>query len=173
MTTKAAQRDQPAVADAGVELAAALTELESSSIADFRLLRGPVAEVHRLAEERGDEPAARRAQLLLADVLLREGRIGAGGRIAHEVRVWAEKHDCGYVLARAHRVLSVFYRLVGDLSDALAHAVQCLAHLAADVPPAIRARHVLTLAVALDDSGSMAEGELRYHTSARWPIGMP
>jgi diguanylate cyclase (GGDEF)-like protein len=66
------------------------------------------------------------------------------------------------VLARAHRELSIFYRLVGDVSDALTHAVQSVAHLPDDVPPKIRARHLMTLAVGLDDSGSPADGDRRY-----------
>ncbi len=46
---------------------------------------------------------------------------------AHQVLAWAEQHDSPYLLARAHRVLSIFYRQIGDLSEALTHAVQCVA----------------------------------------------
>jgi len=143
-------------------LAATLAELETSSIAEFRTLRGPADDARRRAEEIGDEAAAQRAGLLLADVLMREGRISEGGRAAHQALAWAERHDSPYVLARAHRALFMFFRLVGDLSDALAHGVQCVACLPGDAPPAIRARHLMALAVALDDNGSMAEGERHY-----------
>ena len=160
--TKTVPGGRATVDDPEAALAATLTELEGSSIAEFRSLRGPADEARRLADELGDEPAAQRATLLLADVLMREGRIGAGGRAAHQVLAWAELHDSPYVLARAHRALSMFYRLIGDLSDALAHGVQCLAGLPEDAPPGIRARHLMTLGVALDDLGSMEESERHY-----------
>ncbi len=48
------------------------------------------------------------------------------------------------------------------MSDALTHAVQCVAHLTEEVRPATRARHLMTLAVALDDGGSPEEGDRRY-----------
>jgi diguanylate cyclase (GGDEF)-like protein len=175
VTTKAAERvDAPAghgfSAPSGepdarggsaTELAAALLELETRDVTAFRAVRAPAEEVRRAAEEAGDEEAAQRAALLLADVLLREGRVGEGGRLAHQALAWAVRHDQPYVQARAHRELSIFYRLVGDISDALTHGVQAVANLADDVAPGIRARHLMTLAVALDDSGSTEEGGRR------------
>jgi tetratricopeptide (TPR) repeat protein len=143
-------------------LVATLVELENRAIAHFRTVWEPAAEARRVAEEIGDEESAQRAALLQASVLLREGRVGEGGRIAHQARGWAEQHDSPYVLARAHRELSIFYRLVGDMSDALTHAVQCVAHLTEEVRPATRARHLMTLAVSLDDGGSPEEGDRRY-----------
>ena len=167
MTTEAAQRDQAALLGARATLAATLTDLECSSIADFRDLRGPIGEARRLADELGDEQAAQRTALLLADVLLREGRLGAGGRAAHAVLAWADQHDSPYLTARAHRALTMFYRLVGDLPESLAHAVQCVAGLPEDAPAGIRARHLLMLSVALEDNGSMADGERHYHETLR------
>jgi len=162
VATEAAEREHTRVVDARAALAATLAELDSRSIAEFRTLHAPVAEAQRLAVELGDEEAAQRAALLQADVLLREGRIAEGGRVAHRARAWAEQHDHPYLLARAHRELSLFYRLVGDPSAALTHGVQCVAHLADDTVPGIRGQHLMTLAVALDDCGSFEEGDRRY-----------
>jgi diguanylate cyclase (GGDEF)-like protein len=78
------------------------------------------------------------------------------------VLAWAERHGGPYLIARAHRELGIFYRQVGDLSAALTHAVQCVAHLTDDVPATIRARHLLSLAVALDENGSTAEAGRRF-----------
>jgi two-component system cell cycle response regulator len=161
VTTEAAARGPALVHSARVALVATLVELESRPMSEFRTLRGPAADARARAEELGAPEEAQRAALLQAGVLLREGRIGEGGRIAHQVRAWAQEHGSAYVLARAHRELSIFYRLVGDMSDALTHGVQCVAHLTDDVPPAIRARHLVSLAVALDDSGSTDEGDRR------------
>jgi diguanylate cyclase (GGDEF)-like protein len=97
--------------------------------------------------------------------MLREGRSAEGGQTAHQVLAWAERHGSPYLLARAHRELAIFYRQVGDRSDALTHAVQCVANLTEDVPDAIRARHLLSLAVALDENGSGAEADRRFHES--------
>ena len=160
MTTKAAELDHALVDDAA--LAAALLDLETRAVSAFRTVRAPALEVQRVAREIGDEETLQRTNILLADVLMREGRVGEGGRAAHQALAWGEQHDSPYVLARAHRELSIFYRLVGDISDSLTHAVQAVAHLTDDVPPKIRARHLMTLAVALDDSGSPADGDRRY-----------
>ena len=75
---------------------------------------------------------------------------------------WAERHGSPYLLARTHRELAIFYRQVGDVSAALTHAVQCVAHLTDDVAPVVRARHLLSLAVALDETGSNAEADRRF-----------
>jgi diguanylate cyclase (GGDEF)-like protein len=165
VTTKAAERDLAMVDDAG--LAAILLELETRAVSAFRTVQAPALEAQRVAEESGDEEALQRANLLLADGMMREGRVGEGGRAAHQALVWAEQHDNAYVLARAHRGLSIFYRLVGDMSDSLTHGVQGVANLTDDVPPKIRARHLMTLAVALDDSGSPVDGDRRYREALK------
>ncbi len=143
-------------------LAAAVAELESRPPSQFRALTGPAAAAERRAGELGDTELAHRARLLRVSVLLREGRTEEGGRIAHQVLAWADRHGTPYLLARAHRELAVFQRQVGDVSTALTHAVQSVAHLTEDVAPVIRARHLLSLAVTLDENGSTAEGDRRF-----------
>jgi two-component system cell cycle response regulator len=164
VTTEAAQAARSAVA--GVErtaLAAVVAELEGRPVSRFRTLRRPAEEAERRATELDEPELAQRARLLLVGVMLREGHSAEGGRTAHQVLAWAERNGSPYLLARAHRELAIFYRMVGDTSNALTHAVQCVAHLTDDVPPAIRARHLLSLAVALDENGSGTEADRRFH----------
>ncbi|MFI5845235.1 diguanylate cyclase [Catenuloplanes sp. NPDC051500] len=142
-------------------LAAVLDLHEGRSAGDPRAILGPVIEARRIAEELGDEDSARRAVLLHADVLLREGRLAEGGRMAQQVLAWAEQHDRPYLRARAHRELALFHRLVGEFSDALAHAVQCASELE-DAPPGTRAQHLMMLAVSLDDNGRFDDSDRHY-----------
>ena len=92
--------------------------------------------------------------LLQASVLLREGRSAEGGYRARRVLDWAVLHDGSGLLARAHREMAVFHRQIGDLADALRHAVQCVANLPDDTAPALRARHLLSLATASNQLAS-------------------
>ncbi|WP_433791380.1 diguanylate cyclase [Actinoplanes sp. CA-252034] len=140
---------------------AATAELEARPPSAFRTLWEPTAELRQRATELGAEEVVHRTMLLQALVLLRQGQTGDGGQLAHRVRVWAEQNEDRRLLARAHRELSVFYRAVGDFSDALTHAVQSVSFLTEDVPPSLRARHLMTLSVSLDDTGTHVEGKRR------------
>ncbi|BCJ55366.1 hypothetical protein Asp14428_68410 [Actinoplanes sp. NBRC 14428] len=163
MTTEAAAGTEPAlVVDERAQLEATLAELESRPASKFRSVAAPAAAVERQACTLGLDDLAMRAKLMRADVLTRAGRSERGGQWAHHVLAWAQEHEHPFLLARAHRVLSNFYRQVGDISEGLTHAVQGVAHLTDDEPPGIRARHLMTLAVALDESGSTAEGDRRF-----------
>ena len=106
-----------------------------------------------------------RARLARAVVMLREGDTVASGRLTHHVFSEAVELGDDYVIARCHRVRSLFFRQLGDHATALAHAVQCMSHTGADVAPAIRSRHLMCLAVVLDETGSPEEA-LRAFTEA-------
>ncbi|GAB7046903.1 tetratricopeptide repeat-containing diguanylate cyclase [Catenuloplanes indicus] len=144
-------------------LLAVLDAHEGRSVVDPRAVLGPAIEARRVAEQLGDEESARRAILLHADVLLRGGRLAEGGRMAQQVLAWAEQHDRPFLRARAHRELALFHRLVGEFSDALGHAVQCVAGLEG-VPAGTRAQHLMMLAVSLDDNGRFADSDRYYRT---------
>ncbi|MEU4164884.1 GGDEF domain-containing protein [Actinoplanes sp. NPDC026670] len=161
MTTETASRVPIGPHQELSALETAAAELEARPPSAFRTLWEPAGELRRHAAGLGADELVQRAVLLQAGVLLREGRTGEGGQMAHRVRVWAEQHEDRYLLARAHRELSVFYRHVGDFSDALTHAVQSVAYLTEEVPPSLRARHLMTLSVSLDDTGSHADGKRR------------
>ncbi|RZU49210.1 diguanylate cyclase (GGDEF)-like protein [Krasilnikovia cinnamomea] len=163
MTTEAAVTASPVLAeDERATLAALVSELERLPGSQFRAVPGPAAEAERRAEELGAQELVQRARLLRISVMLREGRSAEGGRAVHQILAWARENRNEYLLARAHRELAIFYRQVGDVSGALTHAVQCVAHLPEDVPPGVRARHLQSLAVALDESGSAAEADRRF-----------
>jgi two-component system cell cycle response regulator len=144
------------------KLASSVAELEERPVSALRTLTGPATAIMRRAEELGETEIVQRAKLLVISVMVREGRIEEGGKAAHQVLAWAQGHGSSYLLARVHRELSMFYRLVGDVSSAHTHAVQGVSHLTGDVSPRIRARHLLTLAVALDENGHSADGDRRF-----------
>ena len=162
MTTEAASTAGAVVVAGRTTLEAALVELENRPQSQFRSVPAPAAVVEQQAAAAGADDLVMRARLLIATSLVREGRSEQGGQRAHQVLAWAQQHDHPFLLARAHRILSIFYRQIGDLSEGLSHGVQCLANLTDDEPPTIRARHLMTLAVALDESGSTEEGDRRF-----------
>ncbi|GAA2540848.1 hypothetical protein GCM10010435_05360 [Winogradskya consettensis] len=165
MTTETAATPASAVVspvDERARLEAAVAELEQRPTSKFRSVFAPAATVERRAASLGFDDLFMRARLLRANVFVREGRSERGGRWAHEVLAWAQEHDHAFLLARVHRVLSIFYRQVGDLSEGLTHAVQSYSHLSEEEPPSVRARHLMTLAVALDEAGSIEEGARRF-----------
>ncbi|OJF12545.1 hypothetical protein BG844_20065 [Couchioplanes caeruleus subsp. caeruleus] len=147
---------------AEARLAAAVQALEMASVAELRTLAESADRTERLAAELGRTDLVMRARLVRAEAFMRQGDLTASGRIARDVSAWAAEHDRAYVLARSHLVLSRFRRHLGDPSDALGHAVQCLALTGHEVPAGIRARHLSHLAVTLCESGSLDEASRRY-----------
>jgi two-component system cell cycle response regulator len=143
-------------------LVAVITELERRSGSQFRTVQEPAIMAELRAVELGDAELAHRAMLLQGSVLLREGRSAEGGYRARRVLDWAVLHDSPNLLARAHREMAVFHRQIGDLADALRHAVQCVANLPDDAAPELRAGHLISLAVALDENGSADEAQRRF-----------
>ncbi|NJC71648.1 diguanylate cyclase [Planosporangium thailandense] len=143
-------------------LAAALRAMEMVPIAEFRTVAEPARRAERLAAEVGREDLRMRARLVRASVLLRDGDTTGSGRIAHDVHAWAAAHDDRYLLARSHHRLSAFFFHVGDLADALAHAVQSVAYTGDEVPDRMRAEHLMTLAIMLAENGSPDEARGRH-----------
>ncbi|WP_436527450.1 diguanylate cyclase [Actinoplanes sp. HUAS TT8] len=160
MTTETANCVPTGLDELGA-LDAAVAELEARPYSQFRTVREPAVDIRRRAQELGSDHLYQRAELLLASVDLREGNIGTGGQAAHRVCAWAEEHKAHYLLARAHRQLSLFYRYVGDSADGLKHAVQSVAHMRPDWPVTLRAQLLMSLSVALDESGSRVESDRR------------
>jgi diguanylate cyclase (GGDEF)-like protein len=154
------------------DLGTLLADLEgNSSIDELAVVREQAAELRSCAVRAGDDEAVHRCDMLIADVLLREGHLGPGGHLAHQGLEWAGKHGRAYVEARAHRVLANFYRLLGDFPEALVHGVQGVSKLPEAAPPAVRARHLIMLGCALDDNGSFDEGDVRYREVLRLAAG--
>jgi two-component system, cell cycle response regulator len=145
-----------APADAG-RLAEELLTLEIGRIATMRTDAAEAARIERAAAGLDRPDLVLRARLTQAVVLLREGDTVGGGRLTHLVYGEAVELGDGYLLARCHRTLSLFFRQLGDDATALAHAVQCMSFTPGDAPQAIRSRHLMCLAVMLDETGSSAE----------------
>jgi len=175
VTTEAIAPAGPAMSPAGpgvpaaegevVVMAAAVAELEGRPVSALRTLTAPATTIMRRAEELGEADLMQRARLLVISVMMREGQIEDAGRQAHQILAWAQRQGSPYLLARAHREVSLFYRLVGDVSSAHAHALQGLSCLPADADVGIRARHLLTLAIALDENGHSVDGDRRFAES--------
>ncbi|MFG1608416.1 diguanylate cyclase [Actinoplanes sp. NPDC049265] len=156
MTAPALVEDEAAV------LRDAVVELEARPVSALRTLVEPATAIRLRAEELGETEIAQRARLVVMSVGLREGKIEENGREAHDVLAWAQQNGHRYLTARAHQELSMFYRLVGDLESAHTHGVECVSCLPDDVPPHIRARHVVRMAIAVDENGHHAEGDRRF-----------
>ncbi|GAB1692083.1 diguanylate cyclase [Krasilnikovia sp. M28-CT-15] len=152
----------PAVPHAETLLSAALEAMELDSKVDFRTIAEAAAQAEQIASGLGRADLRMRARLVRAEALLCEGDAQAAGRIAHEALDWAVGHGHEYVLARSHLAVSSFRLHLGDLPDALAHSVQCVAHTGEDVPAGIRARHLSHLGVTLCESGSLDEAQRRF-----------
>jgi diguanylate cyclase (GGDEF)-like protein len=150
--------------DAG-RLADELLTLEIGFTATFHDDAAVAERIERDAAALGRIDLVLRARVARAVIMLREGETVEGGRLSHRVYPEAVELDDPYLLARCHRALSIFFRQLGDDATALAHAVQCMSHTADDAPPAIRSRHVMCLAVMLDETGSREEA-LRAFTEA-------
>ncbi|MEV4281676.1 GGDEF domain-containing protein [Actinoplanes xinjiangensis] len=115
-----------------------------------------------MAQRLGRRDLYLRALLHRGNVLSREGDTVEAGRIAHRVYAEAAEFGDSYLLARSHHSLSVFFYQVGDLANSLAHAVQCMTSTNTDTPPSIRARHIMALAVMLDETGATEEAAQRF-----------
>ncbi|GAB1640723.1 diguanylate cyclase [Krasilnikovia sp. MM14-A1259] len=147
---------------AEARLSAALEAMELDSKDDFRTIARAAERAEEIASGLGRTDLRMRARLVRAEALLCEGDASAAGRIAHEVRDWALEDGDAYVRARSHLMVSAFRRHLGDLSDALAYAVECVASTADDVPAGIRARHLSHLGVTLCEGGSLDEARRRF-----------
>jgi diguanylate cyclase (GGDEF)-like protein len=152
-------------------ISAALDAMEVLSPTHFRMIAIAAGNAEQFAVGLGRADLEMRARLARADTMLREGDTAVAGRMGHEVLGWATEHGDAYVLARSHYLLANFMRHVGDLNDALAHAVQCVSRLPDSASRGVRARHISTLAVTLDESGSSyEEGQRRYHEALQMAL---
>ncbi|BCY09289.1 diguanylate cyclase [Actinoplanes sp. L3-i22] len=158
--TTLGQVTEPQAATADLE--AQLLALELTTSSDLPDERARATAAQHLALRLGRRDLYLRARLALGDVLGREGDTVELGRIAHSVYAEAVEVGDAYLLARSHRQLSIFFYSVSDLANAMAHVVQCMSFTSDDVLPAIRARHIMSLAVVLDETGATEEATRRF-----------
>lgn len=139
-------------------LEALLDELEATS----RFDRG-LQDVTERARTAGDDARALghtalelRAELVAVDVRRRAGHVAEAGRTAQDVHRWATDHDAPHLLARAHFVLAAVYQELGDLSQALEHAVLSVDQLADAAPAAVTIDHRVRMADCLGLQGDVS-----------------
>jgi two-component system cell cycle response regulator len=148
-------------------LAGLLDDLEMVPYADVQAAYGPAVELEAECARLGLADLRLRAQLVQADVLGRTGKNAAGARMVREVHRWATERGHAHLLARGHRLLSLFFGRVGEPGIALEHAVRSVEWLAEDSGARVRADHVLGLADKLAEAGSIAEALERYRAAER------
>ena len=148
--------------DAGAALAAVVDELELLSRFDRGGAGQRAEQVVAAARELGLTELELRAQLVVADLVRRRGDVAEAGRLAQHVHRWATDNDAPHVLARSHFLLAAVYQELGDLSQALEHAVQSVDLLDDDGPPALRIDHRARLADCLGLHGDGAAARERY-----------
>ena len=107
---------------------------------------------------------AMRARLAMADAMARAGDLSAADQVIAEVLDWATEAAEDFIVARSHFLLSIVDELRGDIAAATHHACLAVDRLPEGVPAGVRARHLVTLALSLDQ---MRKGDgLPYYTEA-------
>ena len=106
-------------------LGAAVDELEALSRFEQDLDRAGEDAVRAADAARalGLVGLALRADLVAADVRRRQGHLAEAGATAQSVLRWATENEAPYVEARAHYVMAAVYQELGDLAQALEHAL--------------------------------------------------
>jgi two-component system, cell cycle response regulator len=163
--------DPPSPADDSARnpaaLEAALDLIEGSLLEDFRSAAPPTADAERIAAALGRPDLVMRARLIAADIQGRRGDVAELGKRGRAINAWAYEHRHTYLIARSHRLLSIFFRRIGDAGEALAHALRCVEHTTDDMAPRIRAGHYMSLALVLDINGSYADARERFNTALK------
>jgi two-component system, cell cycle response regulator len=136
------------------ELTVALDALETMPFFDPGAAYGPVVEIEAEAESLGMVDLQLRAQLIQSDLMIRRGETAAGGRTIHEINRWALEHGHRPLLARSHRLLSMFFSYMGDSAVSLEHAERALELLEDTAPSRLLADHLIALAGALKATGA-------------------
>ena len=130
------------------------------------------AALERRARSLGDEAAQRRAQLIQADVLCRKGKHTASGQLIREINEWATAHGHRHLMARSHRLLSVFFDFIGDVPSAWEHAVPAVELLDDTMPERMRADHLFGLGQVLVRTGAWDAARERYRTALQLADGL-
>lgn len=139
--------------------------LDTLEMMPYRNINLSVYEVRKsleIAKSLNVEDLIIRTQLIHADIMGRQGKIAEGGRKIRKINKWALDHNHHYLLARSHRLLAAFYRRIGDNESALENAVIAFKYLPDDTSLQIRADHLMTLALTLDEVGAYEDSVHRF-----------
>jgi diguanylate cyclase (GGDEF)-like protein len=163
------QRDGGAIASA---LERQLVALETYQGHDIEANLAAAAALEQDAERLGEMVRVRRARLVRADMEQRQGQVAEAARTFLEVHRWAEVNDCVALRARSHFHLALTYHYLGDESASLEHAVASVELLDEEAPPQVRILHLIRLANALANAGSLDAARLRYAQAEQMAIAV-
>ncbi|WP_196452305.1 GGDEF domain-containing protein [Planomonospora sp. ID82291] len=149
------------------ELSAELEALEITSGYNIETAFDRAVELERAAEELGDVVLALRAKLVQVDVQTRWGDLTSVIPVMWQVNRWAVDNECRPLLARTHLLMARAYRDLGDPAASLEHTVTSVEALDESTHPRIRLTHLMRLADALDETGSIEASRERYRQAER------
>jgi len=152
-------------------VAAELDALELLPFSDPKAAFGPAVELEGRARELGAEVLQKRAQLIQADVLCRIGKHTAGGQLIREINTWAAQHQERYLLARSHRMLAMFFDVLGDVPSSWQHALRSVELMDETMSHRVRAEHLFGLGMALHRAGTFEHARSRYESALRLAKG--
>ena len=162
----------PAVARRLQRLGVELDVLELVPFSDPDAAYAPAMALERRARALGDEVAVKRAQLIQADVLCRKGKHTASGQLIREINDWATEHSQRHLMARSHRLLSVFFDFIGDVPSAWEHAVPAVELLDDTMSERMRADHLFGLGQVLVRTGAWDAARERYRAALELADGL-
>src|ERR1700686_240999 len=173
-SAKAAGGDlvSPAVRQRLLRLSVELDVLEMVPFSDPDAAYAPAAALERRARALGDEAAQKRAQLIQADVMCRKGKHTASGQLVKEINDWATERGDRHLMARSHRLLSVFFDLIGDVPSAWEHAVPAVELLDDTMSERMRADHLFGLGQVLVRTGALDAARERYRAALQLADGL-
>jgi diguanylate cyclase (GGDEF)-like protein len=162
----------PAVQRRLQRLGVELDVLEMLPFSDVDGAWAPAVALERRARALGDEAGQKRAQLIQADVLCRKGKHTASGQLVREINDWATERGHRHLMARSHRLLSVFFDFIGDVPSAWEHAVPAVELLDDTMPERMRADHIFGLGQVLVRTGALDAARERYRTALQLADGL-
>lgn len=147
-----------------------LDVLDDQRGSDLAAMLEQAVELEEAARAIGNVELALRARLVRADAAERQGQLAEATRIMWQVHDYATDHGRQRLLARSHLGLSWAFRDIGDRASYLEHSVKALEALDDEAPLPMRARYLMRLADALDESGSVLESRVRYEEAERLAV---
>jgi two-component system, cell cycle response regulator len=162
----------PAVQRRVQRLGVELDVLEMVPFSDPDAAYAPAAALERRARALGDEAGRKRAQLIQADVMCRKGKHTASGQLIREINEWATERGHRHVMARSHRLLSVFFDFIGDVPSAWEHAVPAVELLDDTMSERMRADHLFGLGQVLVRTGAWDAARERYRAALQLADGL-
>ena len=153
-------------------LSVELDVLEMVPFSDPDAAYAPAVALERRRARLGDEIGEKRAQLIQADVLCRKGKHTASGQVIREINEWATEHGHRHLMARSHRLLSVFFDFIGDVPSAWEHAVPAVDLLDDTMPERMRADHLFGLGQVLVRTGAWDAARERYRAALQLADGL-